>query len=92
MLICTYKFSDEFVKLLCHPLESVYVAYRLPVGSEVHAAVSSESGSPKVESIGMFFRTTRIFRAIPHAEGNLIAVGHFAVLILLLAERLEPRP
>ena len=29
MLICTYKLSDEFVELLCHPLEGINITYRL---------------------------------------------------------------
>lgn len=91
MLNCTYKLSDEFVKLLCHPLESVYVAYRLPVGSEVHAAVSPECGSPEVKAIRRC-ASVKVSSEVPHSESHLIAVGHFAVLILLLAKSLEPCP
>ena len=91
MLICTYKFSDEFVKLLCHPLESVYVAYRLPVGGEVHAAVSSLCGSPKVKAI-RWCASVKVSGEVQYSESNLIAVGHFAGLILLLPESLKPRP
>lgn len=83
MLICTYKLSDEFVKFGRHPLECVDVAYRLPVGSEVHAAVSSECGSPEVKAIRLHISVAvHIPAEIPHTEGYLIAVGCLAVLVI----------
>lgn len=91
MLICTYKLSDEFVKLLCHPLERVYVAYRLPVGSEVHAAVSSECGSPKVKAIRRCV-TVNVSGEVPYSKSDLIAVDNVAIIVLLLVECLEPCP
>ena len=91
MLICTYKLSDEFVKLLCHPLESVNIAYRLPVGGEVHAAVSSECGSPKVKAIRRC-ASVKVSCEIPYSKSHLITVDNVAVLVLIFAERLEPCP
>ena len=91
MLICTYKFSDEIVELLCHPLESVYVAYRLPVGCEVHTAICTECGSPEVKAI-RWLPSVKVSSEVPHSESYLIAVDNVAIVILLLAERLEPRP
>ena len=89
MLICTYKFSDEFVKLLCHPLESVYVAYRLPVGGEVHATVSAQGGSPEVKAVGRCV-TVKVSSEIPHSEGDLIATYLMTIFAFLFIKSLEP--
>ncbi len=74
-----------------HPLESVYVAYRLPVGSEVHAAVSSLCGSPKVKAI-RWCASVKVSGEVPYSESNLIAVDNIAVFVFLFVKALEPRP
>ena len=79
------------MEFFCHLLEYSDVAYRLPVGSEVHAAVSPECGSPEVQSVGWCV-TVKVSSEVPHSESHLIAVDNVAVLVLLLVEGLEPRP
>ena len=85
MLICTYKLSDELMKVSRHALKSVNVAYRLPIGSEVHAAVSAQRGSPEVEAVGRCV-PVEVSGEVPHSESNLIATDHIAVIVFILVE------